>query len=474
MTLWPRVSYANLFNYFVLSECFDGEAMENYKSMESYNYFQSEKVGTVYISVVDGLCLVRADVTPSQAEHRDKHEAWCLLTSSGVVETAGCTCHAGRGRSCSHAGAILWKLEYAASTGRSGSACTDKQQQWNRGTLRNLEPKRLAEINFKRPRRESMPEQGVPVVRAVPDLPETPAFLSHEDFHESVKESDMQPLFKLPGTLLGRCYHSEVSDVQTETRVHGEHSPELTCTLCKTFYEEHVILDNDQINLLRASTKTQAASATWRDARRLRITASSAKKVPVKATTNPDNFVRENLYPSFRGNHATEHGQISEPKAIQALKDMGLSLSAEGTVVSEKEPWLSGSPDGVTEDGKLVEVKCPLIKEDVEQFSDLFKTSFCDVFLQDGKPVLDQKGKRGYYMQVQLTMFCTGLRECIFFVWSDRGHMLVPVHYNEEYVHHHVNRLRNFYFSSMLPRLADDFNAGSLKLCKGYTDIAAK
>ncbi|KAK7488549.1 hypothetical protein BaRGS_00020166 [Batillaria attramentaria] len=172
---------------------------------------------------------------------------------------------------------------------------------------------------------------------------------------------------------------------------------QVTCTLCKTFYEQHVILDNDQINLLRASTKTQASSATWWDARRLTITTSSAKKVPVKATTNPDNFIRENLYPSFWGNHATEHGKISEPKAIQALKDMGLCVSAEGTVVSEKEPWLSlvsGSPDGVTEDGKLVEVKCPLIKEDVEQFSDMFKTSFCDVLLQDGKPVLDENHHR--------------------------------------------------------------------------------
>lgn len=360
--------------------------------------------------------------------------------------------------------------------GWSGSACTDEQQQWNRGTLRNLEPKRLADINFKRPRRELRPEQDLPVqlARAGPDFPEPPSFLSREDFHESVEESDMQALFRLPGTLLGKCFNAEVSDVPTETIVHGEHSPELSCTPCRTFYNEHVVLDEEQIKQLSASTKSQASSVTWRDSRRLRITASNAKKVPSRATTDPENFLREKMYPSFRGNHATEHGKLSEPKALQSLKDMGFVVTAEGSVVSSKEPWLSGSPDGITEDEKLVEVKCPLVKKDVEHFDDIFSTPFCDVVLQDDKPVLLEKGKRGFYLQVQLTMFCTGLRNCLFFVWSDQGHVLVRVPYNEEYVDRNVNRLRNFYFSNMLPRLVDDFHAGHFKLCKGYNNIAGK
>ena len=98
---------------------------------------------------------------------------------------------------------------------------------------------------------------------------------------------------------------------------------------------------------------------------RLRITGSSAKKVPVRATTSAENFLREQLYPSFRGNYATEHGRTSEPKALQALKEMGFVISPKGTVVSVDEPCLSASPDGVTACGAIVEVKCPVLQDNM-------------------------------------------------------------------------------------------------------------
>ena len=44
----------------------------------------------------------------------------------------------------------MFQLYYAASSGRTGEACTDQQQKWNRGTSSNLEPKRLSQISFKR------------------------------------------------------------------------------------------------------------------------------------------------------------------------------------------------------------------------------------------------------------------------------------------------------------------------------------
>ena len=83
---------------------------------------------------------------------------------------------------------------------------------------------------------------------------------------------------------------------------------------------------NQQCNLEK-ETKGHSTSVVWRDARRLRITDSSVEKVPVRATTSAENFLREQLYPSFRGNYATEHGRTSEPKALQALKEMGFVIS---------------------------------------------------------------------------------------------------------------------------------------------------
>ena len=51
--------------------------------------------------------------------------------------------------------------------------------------------------------------------------------------------------------------------------------------------------------------------------------------------------------------------------------------------------------------------------------------------------------------------------------------MLGDVVYDENYVHD-VRRLKCFYFASMLPRLADDFKGGRLKLTKRYKDILSK
>ncbi|KAK7104790.1 hypothetical protein V1264_019451 [Littorina saxatilis] len=44
MRNWPPVTYVKIVNYLMFSEGCDGEAMDNFKSMESYNYFQSRKV----------------------------------------------------------------------------------------------------------------------------------------------------------------------------------------------------------------------------------------------------------------------------------------------------------------------------------------------------------------------------------------------------------------------------------------------
>ena len=110
---WPPMDYKNIFNYLVLSEGVEGESMENYKSMDSYVYFESGKVGAVLVyEAASGFFYLKAEVTPSQSVNNAKHTAWVLTTSDGVVETVGCECLAGRGRSCSHAGAILWKVCY--------------------------------------------------------------------------------------------------------------------------------------------------------------------------------------------------------------------------------------------------------------------------------------------------------------------------------------------------------------------------
>jgi len=74
--------------------------------------------------------------------------------------------------------------------------------------------------------------------------------------------------------------------------------------------------------------------------------------------------------------------------------------------VSAQEQWLSGSPDGIFNGDTLLEIKCPVpIPGKWNILNELIEGGKYDVVKNDGKYVLKTKGNRGYYMQIQQTMF---------------------------------------------------------------------
>ena len=86
--------------------------MNNLKSSEAYQYFHSNKVGHILLKEVghDRMYL-KGDIEPSQSLKVPHHRTWVLVSAAGEIQTAGCSCVAGAGRSCSHAAAILWKVK---------------------------------------------------------------------------------------------------------------------------------------------------------------------------------------------------------------------------------------------------------------------------------------------------------------------------------------------------------------------------
>ena len=63
----------------------------------------------------------------------------------------------------------------------------------------------------------------------------------------------------------------------------------------------------------------------------------------------------------FHGNAATQHGQDNEDVAIKKYEAATGSKTLEfGFIIHETIPWLGASPDGITTEGVLLEVKCPM------------------------------------------------------------------------------------------------------------------
>jgi len=63
----------------------------------------------------------------------------------------------------------------------------------------------------------------------------------------------------------------------------------------------------------------------------------------------------------FMGNDATKWGNHYEDTAIEKYSELrNKKVLSFGLIIHPDYPWLGGSPDGITTDGILLEVKCPI------------------------------------------------------------------------------------------------------------------
>ena len=68
-------------------------------------------------------------------------------------------------------------------------------------------------------------------------------------------------------------------------------------------------------------------------------------------------------------------------------------------------------------------------------------------------------------MQVQLTMFCCGLKQCMLLIWvSTNDYRTVNIPFDETYVKNVIDRLKLFYAKKMLPVLSDEVEEDRLAL----------
>ena len=126
----------------------------------------------------------------------------------------------------------------------------------------------------------------------------------------------------------------------------------------------------------------------------------------------------------FTGNNATAHGIKYEDEArVKYENEYNEKVHELGLCQHKIHDWLGASPDGVTESGKLVEIKCPLRRS------------------------ITNDVPRHYMPQLQLSMEVLGLDECDFIQYK-------PAEYNwpspEEFVVINVKR-DHYWFEKYLP-----------------------
>lgn len=148
-----------------------------------------------------------------------------------------------------------------------------------------------------------------------------------------------------------------------------------------------------RVSELLAAEYAEQRSQEWLDLRENMITASDiASAIGENHYETPDAFVKKKvLRTQWAGNAATAHGTLLEP-LVRDLYDQRYNRKSHeiGLVRHREYPWLGASPDGITEDGLLIEIKCPLTRK------------------------IEPKVPKHYWPQVQLQLEITDLDECDF------------------------------------------------------------
>lgn len=185
-------------------------------------------------------------------------------------------------------------------------------------------------------------------------------------------------------------------------------------------------------------------TAQWQEKRKGRVTGSMAgAALGLCPWRSPDDVIRQMVReyhgaPSeFTGNVATEWGKTHERAALLAfMRETGLAVEDCGFF--PYEDWSGASPDGITDDGAVLEIKVPFSLRNGGEFKLLWEQPH-------------------YYAQVQIEMLASGKRTAYFYQYiPERGDIFSPDHvpaqsmledigYDEAWHEQYVPLLRAFY-----------------------------
>ena len=93
-------------------------------------------------------------VSPSQIIRDDPHKVWVCLENDCRILTSWCTCTAGTSEVCNHVIALMYKVNFAYKKTYIPPACTSVPQGWVKGTKRDVEPKQIKNLVFRKDKKK--------------------------------------------------------------------------------------------------------------------------------------------------------------------------------------------------------------------------------------------------------------------------------------------------------------------------------
>ncbi|XP_058467359.1 uncharacterized protein LOC131440258 [Malaya genurostris] len=390
------------------------------------------------------------------------------------LTNASCTCVTRKLAKCKH----IYALIYYVNANRSETK-TSLEQEWGLPSARRLGNILYAKpipISTLFPRKKGgfvdspiIPLTEQKVKNLVGPLRDT--IIKNFEISKSVNNnSNSARRMKRPDNDLEgvKCCIWELINMFTEGNCYGKLNIDFPSPDLKQYYESSVVLRSDQIFELCVSTRTQAdgnATSLWFAARKLRISASEkAHKIKVRTSRKPAHNLAKDLINSKTVDHPNlMYGSQNEKIALNLYRKQNNNyiIFEIGVLVSEYEPWLCASLDGVVigkESGlveKVLEIKCPINCKDQSIFDER-RMSFGVKYLDIVDNEIYLRKNHQYYTQVQLQMYISNTWICDLFLYSPKGNLNVEVRRDDEFLSVLIPKLQNFYVQYYLPALYKD------------------
>jgi len=230
-----------------------------------------------------------------------------------------------------------------------------------------------------------------------------------------------------------------------------------------SFYCTNIALMADNLISIYNLTMSQSSSEIWKTSRHFRISAS-VRAHKIKTCRNWTGIGLNKLANSFlkttdlgmKGNINVKYGHLNEPLAFEKYQELydDIIVLKAGLIIHHKTPWVCASPDGlVIKNGnieRILEIKCPIScknKQIIENGVPNLK------YLEFVNNKLELKKSNVYYTQVQVLMYCAGLKYCDLFIYNNIKPVLLTINRDEYFLNSLMPKIEYFYFHFYLPKL---------------------
>nr|XP_047144212.1 uncharacterized protein LOC124817832 [Hydra vulgaris] len=430
----------------------------------------------VHFKLDSGVCIMCADVRPSYRTTDKCHKPWVALKSDGTVLAGHCNCMAGLGETCSHVGAVLYKIEAAVRIGLTSSTPTELPCMWNQLFVRNITGCLVSKINIFS---DDAKQKLIKVSSETVYNNVSTTYDSKMNFLEEV--NSVQP--KSVGLSLfgqfSKKFFCKVKKLQilppSLRHLYGADTSLLLDENHELLVSQLALSDADVVYIEEA-TRTQHYSLSWLCQRAGRITGSVIAEVYHASFDSSNvNLVRKicQINKSVIKAQALMWGKNHEKDAIEFYKNIcsgnscrekalndsipihdDFHVESIGLSVFKNKPWYGASPDGVVFCSccgyGVLEVKCPYALRDKSLQQEIESGMFYVGKEQDGYFL---RKSHNYYFQVQHEIMCTEALFCHFVVWTPSECVIVNIEKDDFFLYNMYERCDLFWKKFVLPEL---------------------